>query len=233
MSSRILMIDDDKDLCALLKKNLQLEGYSVTVCFDGESGLIEARNSAYQLIVLDVMLPKHSGFDVLTSIRKGSNVPVLMLTAKDSEVDKVSGLRMGADDYITKPFSNNEFLARVASLLRRYTVFQSEAEQREQILVRGKLRIDPSRHEVYSDHAAIDLTAKEFDLLHFLAKNEGKVFTKKQIYRAVWEDEYAFDDNNIMVHIRRLRKKIEPTPENPIYILTVWGVGYKFGGDGA
>jgi len=154
-----------------------------------------------------------------------------MLTAKDSEIDKVSGLRMGADDYITKPFSNNEFLARVASLLRRYTVFSSQDEQQLQALDIGNLQIDPLKHEVSLCSVPISLTAKEFDLLYFFAKNKGKVFTKKQIYRAVWEDEYAFDDNNIMVHIRRLRKKIEPNPENPIFILTVWGVGYKFGGD--
>lgn len=233
MSSRILIIDDDKDLCSLLKNNLGAEGYRVSVCHDGESGLTEAVNGEYQLIVLDIMLPKQSGFDVLTSIRKNSNVPVLMLTAKDGEADKVSGLRMGADDYITKPFSNDEFLARAASLLRRYTVFNLSDEQQTQVLDIGTLHIDPSRHEVRLENTLIELTAKEFDLLYFLAKNKGRVFTKKQIYRAVWEDEYAFDDNNIMVHIRRLRKKIEPEPEKPNYILTVWGVGYKFGGDGA
>ncbi len=230
MSSRILVIDDDRDLCALLKRNLQLEGYSVTACFDGDSGLREATTSAYQLIVLDVMLPQQNGFDVLANIRKGSNVPVLMLTAKDSEVDKVSGLRMGADDYITKPFSNIEFMARVGSLLRRYTVFNAADEHNRPTLDLGELHIDPSKHEVWSGPVRVDLTAREFDLLYFLARNRGRVFTKKQIYRAVWEDEYVFDDNNIMVHISRLRKKIEPDPERPIYILTVWGVGYKFGG---
>jgi DNA-binding response OmpR family regulator len=231
MYNKILLIDDDKDLCSLLKSNLENENYHVSISFDGESGLSEAISNKYDLIVLDIMLPKQNGFDVLTAIRKSCHVPVLMLTAKDSEIDKVSGLRMGADDYITKPFSNNEFLARVASLLRRYTVFSLNNEQQRQSLNMGNLHIDPEKHEVCSGNATIDLTAKEFDLLYFLAKNKGRVFTKKQIYRAVWEDEYAFDDNNIMVHIRRLRKKIEPDPENPIYILTVWGVGYKFGGE--
>jgi DNA-binding response OmpR family regulator len=233
MNNRILVIDDDRDLCVLLKENLEAENYHVSISHDGESGLLEAMSGKYHLIVLDNMLPKQSGFDVLTSIRKNSHVPILMLTAKDSEIDKVSGLRMGADDYITKPFSNDELLARVASILRRYTVFTSNEEQKAQNLDIGNLHIDPSKHEVYLNDTAISLTAKEFDLLCFFAKNKGKIFTKKQIYRAVWEDEYAFDDNNIMVHIRRLRKKIEPNPENPIYILTVWGVGYKFGGDGA
>ncbi|MCL2386277.1 MAG: response regulator transcription factor [Defluviitaleaceae bacterium] len=231
MKHKILIIDDDKDLCTLLKNNLEAENYHVGIFFDGESGLAEAISGNYNLIVLDIMLPKRNGFDVLTAIRKRSNVPILMLTAKDSEIDKVSGLRMGADDYITKPFSNNEFLARVASLLRRSTVFAVNEEQQPQVIEIGNLRIDSLKHKVCLNGVALNLTAKEFDLLYFFAKNKGNVFTKKQIYRAVWEDEYAFDDNNIMVHIRRLRKKIEPDPENPIFILTVWGVGYKFGGD--
>ncbi|WP_394926707.1 response regulator transcription factor [uncultured Robinsoniella sp.] len=231
MNYKILIIDDDKDLCLLLKKNLTAEGNHVTVCHDGEIGLSEAFHVEYQLIVLDIMLPGKSGFDVLTEIRKTSHVPILMLTAKDSEADKVSGLRMGADDYITKPFSNTEFIARVESLLRRYTIFNSASVSMDPALDMGSLYIDPAAHEVRQNGALIDLTAKEFDLLYFLAGNRGKVFTKKQIYRAVWEDEYAFDDNNIMVHIRRLRKKIEPCPEKPVYIITIWGVGYKFGGD--
>jgi DNA-binding response OmpR family regulator len=231
MNEKILIIDDDVDLCKLLKKNLETEGYQVTVCHDGENGLLEADKNSYHLIVLDIMLPKKSGFDVLYDIRKTNLVPILMLTAKDSEADKVSGLRMGADDYLTKPFSNNEFSARVASLLRRYTVFSSNNEHFEPAIDIGNLHIDISKHEVSMNGITIDLTAKEFDLLHFFAQNQGKVFTKKQIYRGVWDDEYAFDDNNIMVHIRRLRKKIEPDPENPTYILTVWGVGYKFVGD--
>lgn len=232
MNEKILIIDDDIDLCKLLKKNLETEGYRVNVCHDGETGILVAGKNSYHLIVLDIMLPKKSGFDVLYDIRKTNLVPILMLTAKDSEADKVSGLRMGADDYLTKPFSNNEFSARVASLLRRYTVFNLNNEHFEPTIDIGNLHIDSTMHEVRLNGITIDLTAKEFDLLHFFAQNKGKVFTKKQIYRAVWDDEYAFDDNNIMVHIRRLRKKIEPNPENPTYILTVWGVGYKFGGDG-
>ena len=140
------------------------------------------------------------------------------------------GASDGADDYLTKPFSNSEFLARVSSLLRRYTVFNT-ADASGKTIVLGRLSIDRSAHEVRKDGLPLELTAKEFDLLLFFAQNPGKVLTKKQICRAVWMDEYAFDDNNIMVHIRRLRKKIEDNPENPVYILTVWGVGYKLGGD--
>lgn len=231
MNQKILIIDDDRDLCRLLKKNLEMEGYQVGVYHDGERGLAEAVKDTYHLIVLDVMLPEKNGFDVLADIRKTSHVPVLMLTAKDSEADKVSGLRMGADDYLTKPFSSNEFLARTASLLRRYITFQSNGFPAEPVLELGSLHINPAKHEVYRNQELVELTAKEFDLLYFLARNKGRVYTKKQIYGAVWEDDYAFDDNNIMVHIRRLRKKIEPYPEEPVYIRTVWGVGYKFGGE--
>lgn len=230
MKKSILVIDDDTDLCRLLKNNLEREGYCASVCHDGTAGLAEFHRREYQLVILDIMLPVKNGYEVLKEIREISNVPVLMLTAKDSEGDKVSGLRMGADDYLTKPFSNSEFLARTDALLRRYIVFGTEKADRKRIIA-GNLVIDISKREVSKGQKLIDLTAKEFDLLLFFAENPGRVFTKKQIYTAVWNEEYEFDDNNIMVHIRRLRKKIEDDPEQPGYILTVWGVGYKFGGD--
>lgn len=226
MKQRILIIDDDADLCRLLRNNLEQEGYFVCIRHDGAAGLEELRSGDYQLVVLDIMLPLKNGYEVLGEIREKSFVPVLMLTARDSEGDKVSGLRMGADDYLTKPFANSEFLARVSSLLRRYTVFNA-ANAGEKTITAGGLSIDGTGREVRKDGRLLELTAKEFDLLLFFAENQGKVFTKKQIYRAVWKEEYAFDDNNIMVHIRRLRKKIEDNPESPKYILTVWGVGYK------
>lgn len=228
----ILLIDDDKDLSRLLKNNLEKEGYSVSVCYSGDTGAAEAKNGEYQLIILDIMLPVKSGYEVLSEIRKASNVPILMLTAKDSEGDKVSGLRMGADDYLTKPFSSSELSARIESLLRRYLVWENHGSSGESSLLQiGSLTIDTARHEVKKNGIPIELTAKEFDLLVFFAINQGQVFTKRQIYHAVWKDEYAFDDNNIMVHIRRLRKKIEDTPESPTYLLTVWGVGYKMNGE--
>lgn len=230
MKQRILIIDDDSDLCRLLRNNLEQEGYFVCVRHDGAAGLEELRSADYQLVVLDIMLPLKNGYEVLAEIREKSFVPVLMLTARDSEGDKVSGLRMGADDYLTKPFANSEFLARVSSLLRRYTVFNA-ANAAGKAITAGRLSIDESGREVRKDGVLLELTAKEFDMLLFFAENPGKVFTKKQIYRAVWKEEYAFDDNNVMVHVRRLRKKIEDDPENPKYILTVWGVGYKMGGE--
>ena len=231
MKQKILIIDDDIELCALVERYLETEGYVVTTKHNGVDGLTEGLTTSYQLVVLDVMLPQKNGFDVLSELRKTSSVPVLMLTAKDSEIDKVLGLRLGADDYLTKPFSMNEFVARVQSIIRRYTTLGGESvEESASMLTFDNLSIAPATREVIASGATVDLTAKEFDLLYFLAKNSGRVFTKKQIYRAVWKDEYAFDDNNIMVHIRRLRKKIEPNPEQPQFIQTVWGVGYKFDG---
>ena len=230
MKQRILIIDDDADLCRLLRNNLEQEGYFVCIRHDGAAGLEELRSGDYQLVVLDIMLPLKNGYEVLGEIREKSFVPVLMLTARDSEGDKVSGLRMGADDYLTKPFANSEFLARVSSLLRRYTVFNA-ANAGEKTITAGGLSIDGTGREVRKEGRLMELTSKEFYLILFFSENQGKVFTKKQIYRAVWKEEYAFDDNNIMVHIRRLRKKIEDNPENPKYILTVWGVGYKMGGE--
>lgn len=229
MPKRILVIDDDPDLCRLLSNLLKSEGYYVYTCHDGITGLQEFHRGEYHLVVLDIMLPLKSGYDILAEIRKESCVPVLMLTAKDSEGDKVSGLRLGADDYLTKPFSNSEFLARICAMLRRYTEFNAQNAQNAPITA-GGLVIDVPKREVYKGQVLIQLTAKEFDLLLFFAKNSGQVFTKKQIYHSVWGEEYAFDDNNIMVHIRRLRRKIEDNPDAPRYIVTVWGVGYKFGG---
>ncbi|WP_209456345.1 response regulator transcription factor [Metaclostridioides mangenotii] len=226
---KILVVDDDKDLCEVLKKYLEIENYLVEFRHDGVSGLQEVLENSYQLVILDIMLPQKSGFEILTEVRKSSSVPILMLTAKDSEIDKVSGLRLGADDYLTKPFSMNEFIARVQSLIRRSTYFNESISKKE--LCFDGLVINPDTREVTVDNKKIDLTAKEFDLLYFLAQSRGKVFTKKQIYRNVWEEDYAFDDNNIMVHIRRLRKKIEHKPDAPKFIKTVWGVGYKFGGE--
>lgn len=230
MKQKILVIDDDLDLCRLIKNNLEMEGYYVSTYHDGMTGLKEFQNEEFQLVILDIMLPLMNGYDVLREIRDRSCVPVLMLTAKGSEGDKVSGLRMGADDYLTKPFSNSEFLARVSALLRRYTIFNSQSSMNTCITT-GNLVIDVAKREVAKKQKLIELTAKEFDLLLFFVKNKGQVFTKKQIYHAVWNEEYAFDDNNIMVHIRRLRKKIEDNPNEPQYIVTVWGVGYKFGGE--
>mgnify|MGYP002958158881 FL=1 len=174
------------------------------------------------------MMPDMNGFQVLQKIREKNNVPVLMLTAKSDEEDKVSGLRLGADDYLTKPFSINELMARVNSLVRRYTTLNQTTEVCTGKITLQGMTIDKNNRVVTVNGTMLELTGKEFDLLFFLATNKGRVFTKKQIYTQVWDDEYAFDDSNIMSFISKLRKKIEPDPEQPFYIQTVRGVGYRF-----
>lgn len=228
MQNRVLIIDDDTELCALIKKCVIQLGWEADIAYTGKAGLakIAEQNDAYCLVILDVMLPGINGFLVLSELRKSSMVPVLMLTAKDTQTDKVMGLRLGADDYLTKPFSLNELMARMESLIRRYTSFNQAVPM--DALAFKTLVIDKENRTVCRKGESIDLTGKEFDLLLFLASNKGRVFTKKQIYTQVWKNEYAFDDNNIMSFISKLRKKIEPDADRPFYIRTVHGVGYRF-----
>ncbi len=211
-----------------MKKCAAQEGLQADVAYTGGEGLgkMADPNAAYCLIILDVMLPGMNGFQVLTEIRRNSTVPVLMLTAKGDEIDKVTGLRLGADDYLTKPFSLNELMARVGSLVRRYTTFNQPAAP--DLLQLREMVIDRANRTVSIHGEPVELTGKEFDLLAFLASNKGRVFTRKQIYTQVWGDAYALDDGNIMSFISKLRKKIEPDAEHPFYILTVHGVGYRF-----
>ena len=227
--NKVLIIDDDKELCALMKKCIEQEKLSAVNVNNGIEGvrLIDENKDSYSLIILDVMLPDIDGFQILQKIRDTSNIPVLMLTAKSSEEDKVFGLRLGADDYLTKPFGINELLARVNSLIRRYTTLNPFTADIDSISLKDMV-IDKLNRTVTVKDIPVLLTGKEFDLLLFLASNKGRVFTKKQIYSQVWEEEYAFDDSNIMSFISKLRKKIEPDPDHPFYILTVRGVGYRF-----
>lgn len=227
--NKVLIIDDDKELCALMKKCIEQGKLSAVTVYNGIEGvrLIDENKDSYSLIILDVMLPDIDGFQILQKIRDKSNIPVLMLTAKSSEEDKVFGLRLGADDYLTKPFGINELLARVNSLIRRYTTLNPFTADIDSISLKDMV-IDKLNRTVTVKDIPVLLTGKEFDLLLFLASNKGRVFTKKQIYSQVWEEEYAFDDSNIMSFISKLRKKIEPDPDHPFYILTVRGVGYRF-----
>lgn len=228
--NKVLIVDDDKELCALMKKCVEQEGLSALISYNGTSGvrLVDENKDSCSLVILDVMLPDIDGFQVLQKIRETNNVPVLMLTAKSSEDDKVSGLRLGADDYLTKPFSINELMARVNSLIRRYTTLNTATGADTEVMQFTGMVIDKVNRLVSIKDIPVELTSKEFDLLSFLATNKGRVYTKKQIYTQVWEEEYAFDDSNIMSFISKLRKKIEPDPEHPFYILTVRGVGYRF-----
>lgn len=211
-------------------KCVEHESLSAIAANGGMEGLRLAKEykASLSLVILDVMMPDLDGFQVLQKIREVSNVPVLMLTAKSDEEDKVSGLRLGADDYLTKPFSINELMARVNSLVRRYTTLNQTAGVSTDIITLQGMTIDKNNRVVTVKGTMLELTGKEFDLLFFLATNKGRVFTKKQIYTQVWDDEYAFDDSNIMSFISKLRKKIEPDPEHPVYIQTVRGVGYRF-----
>lgn len=228
----VCIIDDDKELCALMKKCMEQEDLQVITAHSGGDGLFfiekQKQETPLSLIVLDVMLPDLDGFQVLQKIREKDNTPVLMLTAKDGEDDKVAGLSLGADDYLTKPFSIKELMARVHSLIRRYTTLNPGFPEETDCITLKDMVIDKTNRMVFVHQLPVELTGKEFDLLSFLASNKGQIFTKKQIYTQVWEDAYAFDDSNIMSFISKLRKKIEPDPEHPFYILTVRGVGYRF-----
>lgn len=216
---QVLIIDDDKELCALMKKCIEQENLSAVTAYSGIEGLQiikeNQNNNGFSLIILDVMMPYMDGFQVLKKIREVSNIPVLMLTAKSNEEDKVLGLRLGADDYLTKPFNINELTARVHSLIRRYTTLNPAFSEETDCICLKDMTIDRGNRSVTVRGASVELTGKEFDLLVFLASNKGRIFTKKQIYTQVWEDEYAFDDSNIMSFISKLRKKIEPNPEQP------------------
>ncbi|MGX5439998.1 response regulator transcription factor [Bacillus thuringiensis] len=229
---RILIADDEKEIRDLLKKYMERELYKVDVAIDGEQALSLFNRNKYDLIILDLMMPKVDGIEVCRRLREKTNVPILMLTAKDHETDKILGLSIGADDYITKPFSINEVVARVKALMRRFLILGSEGGDREKTLIEFKgISIDMKKYTVFIAGEEVSLTAKEMELLKFLASNPEQVFTKSQLFRNAWGDNYLEDDNTVMVHIRKLRKKIEVDPSNPQLIQTVWGIGYKFVGE--
>lgn len=228
MQKNILIIDDDIGLCQLLKKCVEKESLTADLVHTGTDGLNRLAQNNYHLIVLDIMLPGMDGFQVLQNIREMSAVPVLMLTAKTASTDKVNGLRSGADDYLTKPFNIEEFIARVLSLIRRYTTLNNSVIEEPHRLSFQKLTIDLDTRIVHIGDGQVELHAKEFDILCYLAKNQGRILTKQQIYEEIWQEPYAYDDNNIMGYISKLRKQIEPDPNNPTYIQTVKGVGYRF-----
>ncbi|WP_270839546.1 response regulator transcription factor [Peptacetobacter hiranonis] len=228
---KILIADDDKELCKLLQITLKNENIDSKICFSGIEAINELEKDEYIMLILDVMMPGLDGFRILEIVRENSDIPVLMLTAKDDTSSKVKGLRLGADDYITKPFNTEEFLARVDSLIRRYNMNNKQSKNtedyRESLYFEG-LEILPDEYSVKTDKGMIELLPKEFDVLYFCAINQGRILTKKQIYEAVWNESYAFDDNNIMSVISRIRKKIEEDSSNPKYIQTVKGIGYRF-----
>ncbi|MCM1135151.1 MAG: response regulator transcription factor [Clostridium sp.] len=225
--NRILIIDDDRELCALIKQSILTENIEADCCQSGKDGLVKLRENHYQLVILDVMMPGMDGFETMEKIRKESSLPILMFTARNDSISKVRGLRAGADDYLTKPFNMEELIARVISLIRRYTRFNQEGGAPGVLIYEG-LKIDADARSVTTVNGVFELPPKEFDLLLFCAKNQGKILTKQRIYEAVWGEEYVYDDSNIMAVISRLRKKLEENPGNPKYIQTVKGIGYRF-----
>lgn len=226
---RILLVEDDPEISDMLKTFLMTENFEVTTAFDGESACEKFGEGQYSLVLLDLMIPKRSGMEVMRVIREKSTVPIIIMSAKDTDSDKTLGLGLGADDYITKPFSVTEMLARIKANIRRSTQYITSNEKSQPILEKGNLHMNLNDYSVTKNGNKLELTSKEFEILKLLLQNEGKVYTKEQIYSLVWNDAYLGDENAVNVHISRLRNKIEDNPREPQYIITVWGIGYKLG----
>ncbi len=224
---KVLIIDDDKELCMLIRRSILSENIEADYCNTGREGLARLKEEEYQLVILDVMMPGMDGFETMERIREQSSLPILMFTSKDDNASKVRGLRAGADDYLTKPFHMDELIARVLSLIRRYTRFNKPEGTPQQFDFEG-LSINLDERCVSTVNGSFELPPKEFDVLWFCAENQGKILTKQQIYEHVWGEEYVYDDSNIMAIISRLRKKIEENPGSPKYIQTIKGIGYRF-----
>lgn len=229
MEKKVLVVDDEKPIVEILKINLQREGYIVFEAFDGEEAVSKAMTVEPDLILLDVMLPKLDGFSVCKKIREKSSVPILMLTAREEELDKVLGLELGADDYITKPFSVRELMARVkANMRRNQAAFEDKVNTPAEKLEISGFLLDFNRYELYKNGKLIDLTIREFDLIKFLASQPNKVFSRQSLLESVWDYEYYGDVRTVDVTVRRLREKVEDDPSEPKVIMTKRGVGYYF-----
>lgn len=227
-SRKILIIEDEKSISDIIKFNLVKEGFEVETAYDGQDGLNKAIKQSPELILLDVMLPVMDGFEVCKRIREVSMVPILMLTAKEEEVDKVLGLELGADDYITKPFGMRELIARIKANIRRVEVSSLDKSIPENLQSFGNLTVDMNRYEVRKNNTVLDLTLREFELLKYLAERENKVFSREQLLEEVWGYEYYGDIRTVDVTVRRLREKLEDDSSDPKYIMTKRGVGYYF-----
>ncbi len=227
MAQRVLVVDDEKLIVKGIRFSLEQDGMEVDCAYDGEEALELARQNQYDMVLLDVMLPKMTGFEVCQQIREFSNVPILMLTAKGEDMDKILGLEYGADDYITKPFNILEVKARIKAIMRR-TNRKSAKKEESRVVERGDMRLDCEGRRVYIKNKEINLTAKEYELLELLIKNPGKVYGRENLLKLVWGSDYPGDVRTVDVHIRRLREKIEEVPGEPAYVRTKWGVGYYF-----
>lgn len=227
MANKVLVVDDEKLIVKGIKFNLEQDGMEVDVAYDGKEALDLARKKEYDIILLDVMLPEMDGFEVCQQIRAESDVPIIMLTAKDDDMDKILGLEYGADDYVTKPFNILELKARIKAITRR-TKNRKGGENTTRTLVSGDMRIELESRRVFIGDKEINLTAKEFDLLELLITNPNKVYKRDNLLNLVWGFDYPGDVRTVDVHVRRLREKIEKNPSDPRYIHTKWGVGYYF-----
>lgn len=226
--SRILIIEDEKEIADLEKDYLELSEFQVEIANDGNEGLNKALSEEYALVVLDLMLPGLDGFEVCRRIREEKNIPILMVSAKKDDIDKIRGLGLGADDYMTKPFSPSELVARVKAHLARYDRLVGSGQKQNDIVEIRGLKIDKTARRVYVDGEERTFTTKEFDLLTFLAENPNHVFTKEELFREIWDMDSVGDIATVTVHIKKIREKLEYDTSKPQYIETIWGVGYRF-----
>lgn len=227
--AKILIVEDEMAIADLEKDYLELSDFEVDICNDGDAGLKQALEGDYNLVILDLMLPGIDGFEVCKRIREEKNIPILMVSAKKDDIDKIKGLGLGADDYMTKPFSPSELVARVKAHLTRYErlVGANQKPRNDIVEIRG-LRIDKTARRVYVNGEEKSFTTKEFDLLTFLAENPNHVFSKEELFREIWDMDSIGDIATVTVHIKKIREKIDPDTTNPQYIETIWGVGYRF-----
>lgn len=229
MEDNILLIEDDPSISEMVKNYLLSDGFKVVTAFNGEEGINEFLRDSFDIVVLDIMMPKLNGMEVMKVIREKSTVPILIMSAKDTDVDKAIGLGLGADDYISKPFSMVEFSARVKAAIRRGKMYSCSPSEQEEVksINFHEISLDLNNFSVTKNGEKIQLTSKEFDILKLFITNPNRVFTKAQIYNLIWNDEYYGDENVINVHVRRLREKIEEDASKPKYIKTLWGIGYR------
>jgi len=226
LNEKVLIVDDDNEIRNVVSIYLKNEGYEVLQAENGYKALEIIKAESIDLVLLDIMMPKINGIEVCNEIRKNYVMPIIFLSAKDAEIDKILGLSSGAEDYITKPFSTVELIARVKSQLRRYKRY-NQTDKNEKIIEIGNLKINSDTRQVFVGNGEVSLTSKEFDILELLVRNKGIIMSIPRIYETVWKEEFFKSDNTVMVHITNIRQKIEEDPKNPIYIKTVWGVGYK------
>ena len=225
--AEILVCDDDKDIVEAIEIYLTQEGYHILKAYDGEQAIQVLQNNKVDLLIIDVMMPKLDGIRATLKIREKNVLPIIILSAKSEDADKILGLNVGADDYVTKPFNPLELVARVKSQFRRYTQLGAMAEKKANVYRTGGLEIDDDRKEVTVDGDVVKLTPIEYRILLFLVQNQGRVFSINQIYESIWEEEAIAADNTVAVHIRHIREKIEINPKEPRYLKVVWGLGYK------